>query len=75
MVSVNLNKLCGKYDFGIRKSSTKFHVKVRKLNCGKHFSKDAKKETVKKKNVVEFDVEKDGIFSFFLLIKIFLLRR
>ena len=69
MVSVNVkwNKLCGKFDFGIRKSSTKFHFKVRKhhTKLRKALFKRGLERNGKNKNVLEFDVEKDDIFKFF----------
>ena len=41
-----VRKLCGKCHFRIRKSSTKYHIKVGKpwLNCGKPFSKWVRKK-------------------------------
>ena len=53
-----MRKLGGKIHLIIRKSSTKFHIKVRKP----HFKlrKVLFKRGLKSKNVLEFDVEKDG---------------
>ena len=57
-------KLCEKFHFRIRKSSTKFHIKVTKP----HFK--LRKAIFKRglernqKNVLEFDIEKDGRITF-----------
>ena len=52
---------CGKYHFRIRKSSTKFHFKVRKphFKLRKALFKRGLERNGKNKNVLEFDVEKD----------------
>ena len=52
-------KLCGKLYFRIRKSITKFHIRVRKPNfkLWKAFFKKGLERNCKIKNV--FDVEKD----------------
>ena len=43
----------------IRKCSTKFHIKVR-VNLRKTLFKRGLERNCKSKNVLEFDVEKDG---------------
>ena len=55
-------KLCGKYYFRIRKNSTKFLFKVRKpyFKLRKALFKRGLEKNGKNKNVLEFDVEKDG---------------
>ena len=57
-----LRNSCGKYYFRIRLSSTKFHIKVRKphFKLRKTLFKRGLERKCKNKNVLEFDVEKDG---------------
>ena len=71
--------LCGKFHFRRRKSSTKFYIKVRKphFQLQKALFKRDFERNFKNKNVLEYDVEKDGGFIFkdnyFCLKKIILL--
>ena len=51
-----------KVPFQIRKSSNKFHIKIRKPNSKLRTAlfKRVLERSCKRKNVLEFDVEKDG---------------
>ena len=72
-------KLCRKFHFRIRKSSTKFYIKVRKphFQLQKALFKRSFERNCKAKNVLEYDLEKAGwiIFkdNYFCLKKIILL--
>ena len=57
-----MRKLYIKFHFRIRKSSTKFYIKVRKphFKLRKALFKRGLERNCKNKNVLEFDVEKDG---------------
>ena len=63
-------KLCRKTHFRIRKSSTKFHFKVRKFHfkLRKALFRTSLERNGINKNVLEFDVEKDGGYIFLIFI-------
>ena len=59
-------KLDGKFDFRIRKSSTKFHIKVKKshFKLRKSLFKKGLERNCKSKYVLKFDIEIDS-WNFF----------
>ena len=58
---LKVRKLCEKFNFRIRKSSTKFHIKVKKphFKLRKALFKKGLERNFKIKNVLEFDLEKE----------------
>ena len=61
-----MRKLFGKYHFRISKSSTKFHIKVRKphFKLRKALFTKGLERNCKNKNTLEFDIEKDDLIFF-----------